>query len=134
MKNVVKSSILAGIATLFMLFPSIRESSLKDITKPYTGIYQCTEARLGDNDYLDKLEELALELKTDGEFILYYAERNGERKTETGKYVYNKERKTITLIGGIGSFLKREFPLENGELIIEAPIAEKNLLIRFKQK
>ena len=131
-KHSIKSSVLAGISALLMLFP-MGCGELKDVTKPYMGIYKCKQAKLGEYDYLDKFDELALELKGDGEFILHYQEKDGAKKTETGKYSYDKENETITLVGGAGGIFKREFPLQGGALTIDVKIAEKNLLLRFER-
>ncbi len=134
MKNKLKSSILAGISALCILFPNVRNSSLKDIVKPYTGIYQCTEAKLAEYDYLDRFDEIALELKANGEFVLYYCAKGGEKKMEKGRYTYDKENQTITLIGGANGFFKKAFPLQEGVITIETRIMEQNLKLQFTRK
>ena len=124
---------LVGAMTIMMAFGDLRANALKDITKPYLGVYQCVEANLGGRDCLDGLEELDLELKSDGTFSLYYKERNRGRKEETGKYVYDPNKKTLTLLGR-GDFLKREFPLEDGILTITMRVGDKLLCVKFEQK
>ena len=133
-RNTLKSSLLAGLISLLFLFPSLRESTLTDITMPHLGIYECTEAKLGDNDYLDRFSYIHLELKTGEDFVLYYQEKSGEKKQETGKYSYDREKGTLTLIGGANSFFKREFPLKEGVLTIAVRIGEQNLSLTFEQK
>ena len=49
----MKSFILGALLSCMTLFPSVKDSTLKDITKPYIGEYECKSARLGDKDYLE---------------------------------------------------------------------------------
>ncbi len=130
----IQSSLLCGLVTLMTLFPNVKAHSLKEITKPHLGIYECTEANLGGKDYLDLFSYIHLELKTDGEFVIYYAEKNGEKKWKTGKYEYDRERKTLTLLGKKGSSFTREFPLDSGVLTISVRIGEQTLTLTFEQK
>ena len=135
MKNIkLKSSLVSALISLLFLFPSFRTGSLKDITKPYLGVYECTEARLNDTDYLDKFSYIYLELKAEEEFVLHYCENGGEKKQETGKYVYDREKETLTLIGGAGGFFKREFPLKDGVLTINVRVGEQTLVLQFERK
>ena len=133
-RNTLKSSLLAGLISLLWLFPSLRESSLTDITKPHLGIYECTEAKLGENDYLDRFSYIHLELKTGEDFVLYYQEKSGEKKQEMGNYSYDREKGTLMLIGGANGCFKREFPLKEGILTIAVRIGEQNLSLTFEQK
>ena len=130
----LKSSFFAGIATLLLLFPNFRIGSLKDVTKPYLGVYECVEAKLNDTDYLARFSYINLELKAEDEFVLYYCQKDGEKKQETGKYSYDRERGIITLIGDTGGFFKREFPLKEGVLTINVRIGEQTLSLKFEQK
>ena len=132
-RNVVKSSALVGAMTLTMMFAGLRTGSLKEIAKPYLGVYECVEAKLGGKDCLGPFEELSLELKADGSFYLYYQERNRDSRREKGQYRYDPEKKTLTLVGG-GEFIKREFPLENGILTVTVRVGDKLLNMQFEQK
>lgn len=130
----LKSSLLAGIVTLLLLFPNFRTGSLTDITKPHLGVYECTEAKLGDADYLDRFSYIHLELKTENEFVLHYCQKSGEKRQESGKYSYDREKEKLTLIGGENGFFKREFPLKEGILTISVRIGEQTLSLKFEQK
>ena len=66
----VKSSLLAGVVTLLLACSFGGKGDLKEISKPYLGVYECTEARVGEREYLDRFSKLDLELKENGEFIL----------------------------------------------------------------
>ena len=132
-RNVIKSSAFVGAMTLTMLFGGMRASSLKEIEKPYLGVYECIEAKLGERDCLERFDELSLELKSDGTFLLYYKECNRERKRETGQYKYDPDKKTLTLVRR-GDFIKREFPLEKGILTVTVRMGDKLLNMHFEQK
>ena len=46
---------LAGACALLALFPNLSPSkngSLKEIVKPYLGVYECKNAQLGEKDLL----------------------------------------------------------------------------------
>ena len=129
----LKSSLLAGLMAL-AFFPNMRKGELKDITKPHLGIYECTEAKLNERDYLDRFRYIHLELKSDETFLLHYCEKGGKKRTEQGKYTYDRKKGTVTLQGGAGGFLKREFPLNEGILTVVIPFGEQTLGLKFEQK
>ncbi len=130
----IKSSLLSGILSLFLCFPWVQGDSLKEITQPYLGVYECTQAQLNDTDCLSRFSYIDLELKTNDEFVLYYCEKNGERKQEEGKYHYDTVKQTLTLMGGAGGFFKREFPFKEGVLTIHVRFGEQTLFLKFEQK
>ncbi len=123
---------LCGLMTLTILFSGCGTCSLKDIANPHLGIYECTQASLSDKDYLAYFDYIHLELKSEGEFILHYQEKDGESKEETGKYEYDRETGTLTILGK-GTF-QREFSLKEGILTISVPIGEQTLTLTFEQK
>lgn len=132
-KNVLKSSILAGAAALLFSFSTFTKGSLTDITKPYTGVYECKSATLGDREYVEEFSYIRLELNPDETFSLYYCPKDGKPKEQTGRYRYEKERGTICFTLGDKNVIKREFPLENGEIVISLPFGVKTLTARFEQ-
>jgi hypothetical protein len=117
-----------------MLSPKIKSGSLKEIAKPYLGEYECKEIVWRDEEYSDRFDALTLELKPKGEFLLHYKEKDGNRRVEKGKYLYDEEEKILTLIGGFGGAFKREFPLVDGVLTVSVPIGGDLLVIKFEQK
>ena len=127
----VKSSLLAGGTALFFLWGGIAKTELKDIVKPYLGVYECTDARLGGVEWLNRFDTIHLELKADDTFLLHYAEKGGEKRTQEGSYTYDKEKSTITLQGG---GFERAFPLINGVLTVVVPLGGQTVKLTFKQK
>ena len=119
--------------SLMTLFPSVKESTLSDVAKPYLGEYECKSAQLGSKDYMKKFSYIRLELKDTENFTLYYKEKGEKKKQVSGKYVYDKEKGTLQLTEKSG-LLKREFPLVDGLLTVSLPIGEKFLVLQFEQK
>ena len=129
----MRSFILSGLLSLMMLFPNLRESTLKDIAKPYLGEYECKSAQLGKKDLLENFSYIRIELKDSENFTLYYKEKEGKGKEVEGKYVYDKEKELLMLADKSGVY-KRGFPLNEGILTISLPMGEKNLVLKFEQK
>ena len=130
----VKYAICAAISTPALLFSSCGNGSLKDVTKPYLGEYDCKSALLGDVDFLDEFSYIKLELKQEGTFSLYYATKEGKKGEETGQYVYDEENETLTFShAGLGE-VKRKFPLKEGSLSIVLPLGAKTLTMQFSRK
>ena len=124
---------MVGLFTLLMLLPSIFQGGLKDITKPYLGIYECTEARLDEEDLLENYTNVALELKSGGKYVLYYTSKGEKQKKITGKYKYDSEKGTFTMYGD-GLMFKRQYTLQEGEIYVFVQIGKKNLVLKFEQK
>ncbi len=132
MKNRLKSSVAAGLFALALLTPTNRCANLTDIAKPYLGIYECTQAQLGEKDLLSQFSDFRLEFKDEETLVLYYQEKSGTRKTLSVQYSYDEERGVLTLAGE--NSLKREFPFENGRLTVSFPVGGTTALLRFERR
>ena len=132
----LKSSILAGGCTLVALFPNLlaKGGDLKQISKPYLGVYECKSAQLGKTDLLAEFSHIHLELKDGGEFVLHYGDKDGKKSKSSGKYVYDYKTQTITLQFTDGKCFQREFPLRNGQILVSFPLGERQLQLIFEQK
>ena len=130
----LKYSFCAVLAALVLILPSCGNGSLKDVTKPYLGEYECQSATLGEKDYVQDFSFIRLELKKNDEFTLYYSAKNGKKGEESGKYAYNEKEETLTLIYGELGVLKRKFPLKNGEIFVSVPIGSQTLSMKFARK
>ena len=134
-KYVLKSSILAGLLSLFLACSTFCTGEISDITKPYLGEYECKSATYGQRDILEDFSYIVLDLKKDETFVLRYADKKGLLKGEqTGTYVYDKEKEKISLQIDGKSDWKREFPIQKGELVISLPIGGKTFTTTFQQK
>lgn len=74
-------------------------STLSDLSKPYTGVYECRTLMLGGQDYKEKFDKLYLDLKYDGTYSLVWQGVNGEKGERTGKYKTDGEAEEITFYG-----------------------------------
>ena len=132
--NRLKSSLLIGFLLLWSLFSGWKGSSLKDIARPYLGVYECESATLGERECLEDFSYIRLELLPENEFTLSYQLKMGKKGEEQGKYEYIKERKTLVLSLDCKEQFKREFPLEKGSFVVTLPVGTKTLVMKFTQK
>ena len=130
----LKASLLSVLCSLTMLLSGWKNSSLKDITKPYLGEYECTQAILGKENYLDRMAFISLNLGKDNQFVLSFCEKGKTKQTLQGKYSYDKDKQVIIFENEKWNVFAREFPLKNGELYIHIRIGKQTLLLRFEQK
>lgn len=129
----MKSFILGCLLSLSTFLSGVKESTLDDIAKPYLGEYECKKAQIGSLDCLKRFSYIRLELKDEENFTLHYKEKGEKKKQFNGKYAYDKEKGTLTLIEEKGRF-EREFPLSDGRLTVSLPVGEKMLVLQFEQK
>ena len=87
---IVCAALLCGCDTREM-------TSLPDLSKPYAGMYECTELTLGGEDALDRFEYVRLELKGNETFALSYRTAEGNEGGVDGEYKMDLERGEITL-------------------------------------
>ncbi len=131
--NKLKTSLVAGLTTLLFLSPTWQDTTLKDIAKPYLGAYECTQAHLGSHDCLDRFTEIRLELKDEENYLLYYKEKRGKRKTVEGKYRYDKQAQAF-FIQDEKTGIERSFPLVDGKLTVSFPVGGKTMVLQFERK
>ena len=132
MKMTMKSSILAGLCALCAIGKS---SSLKDVSKPYLGEYECKQATYGGKDYLEDFTYIRLELQSKDRFILSYCDKLTNKKNQVeGEFAFDEQTNTVTLQVGEEACIKRQFPLKDGVLLVITTIGNKILQLRFEQK
>lgn len=119
MKKILFSVIL-GFSLLAFSGCSVDEmSSLPEITKPYTGVYECESLMLGGRDFLPHFEKLYLELEPSGSFALHYS-ADGRKGGYEGKYERNEEEQTITFYSYVGRRAQAyTFPMQKGKIYVE---------------
>ena len=125
------------LAALLFAFPwwnTVKTQPLTDITKAYLGTYECKLAQLNEKNLLEDFSYINLELKTEKDYVLYAKSKGGKEKRVEGEYVYNKDRETITFYADTFSFIKKEFPMKQGEINICLKQGDKTLLMKFEQK
>ena len=121
------------ITLLFCSGCSVDEmSTLPDISKPYTGVYECQSLTLGGQDYSEKFDKLYLNLKYDGTYTLVWRGVNGEKGETTGQYKVDCEAEEITLYGYSRLHARSyTFPMQKGVIAIRYNVGGKLLNAEF---
>ena len=133
-KNSIKSSLLAGIASLLFSFSALKVGALTDVTKPYLGEYECKMATYGKKDLFKDFSCIVLELRGDNSFSLRFKDKQGKMQEETGTYEYDTEKNTVRFKWQGKTQLKRDFLLENGSLSGALKLGWRTLYLQFEQK
>ena len=109
--------------------------SLKEIAKPYLGVYECEWLYFGGENKKDIFEYLRVELKTKGELLVAYKLKKGEKGQVPLSYEYDFKEKTLR-VSGQWLLLKidRKFPLKNGEIIAVMNLFGKLVNVKFSRK
>lgn len=129
----VKTSLLVGLCLLLTVFSSWWSTSLKEITKPYLGEYECTQALVGKEDWLNKFSYIRLELCQGKKFQIHFQEKNEKKRTVEGSFSYDEEKEMLTLQIGKGRFARKKVRLKNGEFTIFMRLGKQNVRLKFKQ-
>lgn len=111
-----------------------KEDGLKDVAKPYIGVYVAERILFGGQDRTDEFSRLAVELKANGRFSLTAVDERGRKYSGGGSYVYEKEDGEITFRSSISYALSGgKAYLEHGTLRLIARYDDKLLIISFKR-
>ena len=124
---------MLAFAPITCLIVSLQDSSLKDITKPYVGEYECKKAQYGAQDILSIFSYIRLELKADDTFVLSYKQGDQKGKQE-GAYHYEKEKNLLWFESENMHTVLRACPFDKGVLVVSLPIGEKQLCLQFARK
>ncbi len=132
MGNMKKALCMCLVTLCLLLFTAcdLQEmSSLKDISRPYEGEYQCETLTLDGEEMIDRFEYIRLSLEED-KFTLRARDEHGLNYSYQGNYRYDDNRFTFTGKFGIRE-LSREFPYKNGVLFLDLPFGGKLLHAEF---
>lgn len=107
-------------------------SSVKTLTKPYITTYDCTSARLGNQDLLDKYDYLKITFLDDKELEVSFKRKNGKKHSYTAPYSYDDESGEIKAeVGILGFKFRQAAKIENGKFTLSMPIVGKQLSMTF---
>lgn len=111
------------------------KDSLKEIAKPYLGVYECEWLYFGDSDKKELFDYLRVELKTKGELLVTYKLKKGEAGKVPLSYEYDFDEQTLRVMGQ-WMLLKidRKFPLKKGELNVVTNLFGKLVNVKFSRK
>ena len=110
------------------------QSSLKDLTHPYINNYECTAARLGNEDLLERYEYFKITFLDDKQLELSFKRKNGG-KAHVYKCDYTYDDKTSEFsaeLGILGYRFRQTSKISNGKFTISMPILGRLLLMNFE--
>ncbi len=129
--------LLFATACVFLCaFTFDKDSSLKDLTHPYINTYECTAARLGNEDLLEQYEYFRITLLDEKELeVSFKRKRFGKKHIYRCNYTFNpKTRELSAELGILGYRFKQTTKISNGKFTISMPVFGKPLLMNFAVK
>lgn len=130
----MRKSICAAITALCVLFFTGCDvndmSSLREISRPYVGEYNCEILTLGGEEMLHHFKYVKLNLSYKGEFTLSYCDKGGMKGEYAGTYSLGEDGITFTSQNGTVRE-SRTFPYEKGVISVQIALGEKLLLAEF---
>ena len=110
-------------------------SSLKDLTMPYIAMYECTEARLDDEDYLEKFDYIRITLINKSDMEICFKPKDGDKRSTKGTYTYDKETHELQAnIGILWVNYSEKTKIEKGSFVIKRSFGHKQLYMKFEMK
>ena len=134
MKKKIYATILFSIIICICLcaFTIDTNSSVKSLTKPYITTYECTAARLGNEDLLEKYEYLKITFLDEKQLEVSYKRKDGKRRAHVCDYKFDdKTHEFSAEIGILGFKFRQSTKIENGKFTLSMPILGKTLIMNF---
>lgn len=123
-------------ALFFCAFTFDKNSSLKDLTHPYINTYECTAARLGNENLLEQYEYFRITFLDEKQLEISFKRKKFGKK-HVYKCPYKYDNKTSELSAEVGIFgyrFKQTTKIYNGKFTISMPVFGKPLLMNFAVK
>lgn len=132
-KRFIAVILIAVAACLCMCaFTVDMNSSVKTLTKPYITTYECTSARLGDQDLLEKYDYLKITFLDDKELEVSFKRKKGKKHSYTAPYTHDDESGELKAeVGILGFKFRQAAKIENGKFTLTMPILGKQLSMTF---
>lgn len=122
--------VLFGFLFPCFLANSGKKGDLKEITKPYLGIYTLEKCRLADTDLTDYFKQTTFELKSDGTYLMRLKSKTGKELSNEGKYTFTDGKLTV-FIKVNDEEKKHTFPYVKGKIYFQATYMNKLLYAVF---
>ena len=107
-------------------------STLEELSKPFTGVYECTRMTYGGEEAA--LGKCTLELAYGGGFCVHYALESGAEGSIEGTYSADPSRGEITFTAPFGRRrVSRTFPMREGKIAVEEIVLGKLLRAEFSR-
>ncbi len=131
-----KLIIIAAICSLFVLLSACdaRDTgSLKSLTRPYIAQYECTDAKLGNDDLLEKFDYIKIVLVDKNKLQLIYKLKMGEKRVKESEYTFDaKTRELSADIGIFGYRFNQTTVVKDGKFTVTKTILGKQLVMNFE--
>lgn len=107
--------------------------SVRNLTHPYINTYECTFARFGNENLLEKYDYLKITFLDEKELEVSFKKNNGKLHRYVCDYTYDEETKKVEAeIGILGFKFKQATCIEHGRFTISMPILGKPLVMIFQ--
>jgi len=117
---------------LLCAFTFRADSSVRELTKPYINTYECTDARLGEEDLLEKFDYIKITILDDEELEVSFKKKEGKKKAYVCGYTYDENTKVLCAeIGILGFRFRQQTKIEHGKFSLCMPILGKTLFMNF---
>ncbi|MBQ2740720.1 MAG: hypothetical protein IJF39_03760 [Clostridia bacterium] len=127
------ASALVSLLTLFSVPNVLQLGTLKEISTPYVGYYQCETLRIGGRDYAGDVNA-RLEVGTEEMTLIWKAPLIGEQRLSF-PYEYDESAQSFFLTVPDGKGEKRvRMTYEKGELTLSENLSGKAFFARFSRK
>ena len=108
-------------------------SSVKSLTKPYITTYECTMARHGETNLLEKYEYFKITFLDSKELEVSYKRKGGKRHAHVCAYKFDDKTGVLNAeVGILGFKFKQETKIENGKFTVSMPFFGKPLVLLFQ--
>ena len=126
------ASLLAFVGLLAM--PNVLTlGTLKEISTPYIGYYQCESLRIGGINF--PADSVRLELGSEGVATLYWKIPLGKEQSFSCSYSYDEEKGVLTMEVPEGKEKKIfKIPFKNGQIIVAESLSGKAFFAKFTRK
>ena len=129
--------LLAAFSCLVLCaFKFDKDSSLKDLTHPYINTYECTAARLGNENLLEHYEYFKITFLDEKQLEVSFKRKIGGKKhVYLCDYEFNDKTDEFSAeLGILGFRFKQTTKITDGKFTISMPILGKPLLMNFAVK
>ena len=127
------ASALVSLLTLFSAPSVLQLGTLKEISTPYVGFYQCKTLRIGSRDFADELNA-RLEVRSDGTLSIFWRSLFGAEQTMQFPYEYDESTQSFFLTVPDGRGEKRvRMPYEKGSITLSETLSGKAFFVEFSR-
>lgn len=127
---------LAVICLLLILLPACeirRDSTLKEVTRPYINEYELVEGKFGDKDLLEDFDYVKIVFIDAHNYEAHIKPKKIAKKIIKGTYSVDAKTRELTTEEGILGFkLKEKVYIRNGGFTVSTIIFHKTLYLKFE--